>query len=318
MIRLVLTLSFLITYIFCSSQSLNIGFIFKPGFTFGGEYTSPAPINDTSTFQINKFRAQFTLPLKTKIGVKADKNDILKLKFKKIDIKASQTFFMFNTSVRQPHFENIAFKNQHIYTVSTGITRLSAGIKNGIWMYSGNIYISESAKTITNKPQLNALAYATKVKLNNLKFIYFYGVAGIYNFGRFIPVPIGGFTSKIGLKWRITAILPIQMKLTYKINKKNNIDIGTSFNGFNAVYRDIDDVFMNYRQLKNHIILNSKVGKQFNLSVESGLSTWRNITFIDKNKNSSPFNVKSAFYASISLNYNFGKSLLNMKLEGVD
>lgn len=308
MIRLTTLLLVLLVSNLSISQSLNLGFLFKPGVTVGGEYTAPASFNDTSEFQISKYRTQLTLPLKTKLGIN----------LKKLDLKMSQTFLTVNTSMRQPNFSNSTLQNQGIYTISTGITHLSAGIRNGVWLYSGNIYMSESSKTKGSKPQINALGYFAKIKLNNLKFIYFYGAAGVYNFGRFIPVPIAGFTTKLNKKWRFTAVLPVQIKLTYKIKKGHSLDFGSTFSGFNAVYRDQNDVFMNYRQLKNHVILNSKVAKQFNLSVETGLSAWRNISFQDKDKNSVDFNVKPAFYTSISLNYTFGKSLLDMKLEGVD
>ena len=291
------------------SQSLNLNFLFKPGVTVGGEYTAPASFNDSSTFQINKYRAQVTLPLKTKLGVD----------LKKLDLKASQTFFAFNGSLREPNFSNSAIQNQGIYTVSTGVTHLTAGIRNGIWLYSGNVYMSESSKTIGSKPQINALGYIARIRLNNLKFIYFYGAAAVYNFGRFIPVPIGGFTTKLHRKWRLTAVLPVQLKLTYKIKPGHSLDFGTTFSGVNAVYRNSNDVFMNYRQLKNHVVFNSKISSKFNLSVEGGLSAWRRIDFFgDSDSDLLNFNVKPAFYCGINLNYTFGKSLLNMKLEGID
>ena len=37
------------------SQSLNLGFLFKPGITVGGEYTPEANFNDTSNIQLNKY-----------------------------------------------------------------------------------------------------------------------------------------------------------------------------------------------------------------------------------------------------------------------
>lgn len=293
------------------SQSLNLGFLFKPGITAGGEYTHAAPFNnslDSSRFQINKYRLQATIPLKTKIGID----------WKKLDLKASQTFLTFNTSIRQPSFTNSTIENQSIYTVSAGITSLSAGLRNGIWLYSGNVYMSESAKTISASPQVNGLGYVARIRLANLKFIYFYGAAAVYNFGKFIPVPIAGFRAKLNKKWTLTVVLPVQAKLAYKIKKGHNLEFGTTLSGFNSVYRDKNDVFMNYRQLKNHIVFNSAISKKVNLSVEAGYSAWRNISFRDGKTDIADFDVRAAPYGSLSLNYTFGKSLLDMKLEGVD
>ena len=294
----------------CYSQSLNLGFLFKSGITVGGEYTGPAAFQnpDTANFQINKYRIQATIPLKTKLGVD----------LKNLDLKASQTFLTFNTSIRQPTFENINFENQSIYTFSTGITSLSAGIRNGIWLYSGNVYMSESAQTIGNKPNINALGYVARIRIPKLRFIYFYGAAAVYNFGKFIPAPIAGFRAKLNNKFTFTLVLPVQAKLSYKIKKGHNLEFGSTLSGFNSVYRDINDVFMNYRQLKNHVVFNSSISSQMKLSIEAGLSSWRNISFRDLDDNVTDFNITATPYGSISLNYTFGKSLFDMKLEGVD
>jgi len=307
MFRLITLVSLILVSNLVSSQSLNLGFLFKPGVTLGGEYTAPAALNDSTDFQINKYRAQLTLPLKTKIGVD----------LKKLDLKASQTFLMFNTSVREPSFTNSLIEKQSIYTISTGITHLTAGIRNGVWLYSGNIYMSESAKTIGIKPQINGLGYIARIRIPSINFIYFYGAAAVYNFGRPLAIPIAGFRYKFDKKWVLTMVLPVQAKLAYKIKKGHNIAIGTTLSGFNAIYRDQNDVLMNYRQLKNHLIFNSTISDKINLSIEGGLSAWRNIEF-RTNDNSTDYNIKSALYGSISLNYTFGKSLLDMKLEGID
>ena len=104
-----------------NSQSLNLGFLFKPGITITTEYTSPASFNDSSSFRITKYSINTTIPLKTKIGID----------LKKLNLKANQIFLTLNGSVRAPYFSNSTITSQHIYTSSIGITSLLAGIKNG-------------------------------------------------------------------------------------------------------------------------------------------------------------------------------------------
>lgn len=291
--------------LFCSAQSLNLGFLFRPGIVVGGEYTGDAAINDTASFGITKYRMQATIPLKTKLGVN----------LKKLDLKASQTFLTFNSSLRQPTFSNYSFQNQNIYTFSAGITSLTAGIRNGIWLYSGNVYFSESANTLGLRP--NALGYIAKIKLNDLKFVYFYGAAAVYNFGKPLAIPIAGFSTKLTSNVRLTAILPVQLKLSYTLTKKSNIELASTVSGFNAVYRDSSDIVLNYRHLKNNFVFNTKLASHLKLSVEAGVSTLRKITVI-KSDGYPSLSPGVAPYVSASINYTFGKSLFGMKLEGVD
>ena len=217
------------------SQSFHLDFLFNPGITVGSEYVAPSAFNDSTDFQLVKYKTQFVLPLKTKLGVKG-----LKWKdfsFKDLDLKASQIFLNTKFSVIQPSLsQENNFEN--IYNGNIGITALTASIKNGIWLYSANLYFAENATTISESPMPNFLGYVAKVKIESLKFQYFYGASILVNQGKFYPVPIIGVSQKFSSKFKGSIIFPLEAKLSYKPDHKTSIDLVGNFDGVNSIFRE--------------------------------------------------------------------------------
>ncbi len=314
---LIITLS-LSFFTASSGQSFRFGYLFAPGATIGGEYAMPATVNDSLSFDLARYRAQLTIPLKTKVKTDLNFDKLKKLDFSGVDLKARQDFLMFNYGQRYPGFEGFATDNQNIHTVSVGYTGISAGLRKGIWIYSANIYLAESAESFGTGFRPNALLYGVRVRLNNLKFIYFYGAGAVYNFGQFLPVPIFGFTNKIGKNLRLTAILPVQVSLSYKLSKTFKVEQINTLSGFNPVYVTAASQ-MNFRHVKSNITFLMKLDKGFSASLEGGYSWWRGLNVYDKPFHfQSDFDMKPAPYLSLNINYNLGRGLLESKLEGVD
>ena len=295
----------------CFAQSISVGFLFKPGLSIGTEYTLPAEINDTAKFQISKYRAQLVLPIRTKMGIS----------LKKLDAKASQLFMTFNTSLRRPDI-GLFNERQSIYTIALGLTGLSASIRSGLWVYSANLYFSESKGSLSS-PTPNFLGYIARIRLNNLRFIYFYGAGLVYNQGIVIPIPLLGFTYKLNKDWRITLIFPVQAKLTCKFSKKTRISFISTLSGFNAVFRENsyfgeDFLTINYSHLKNNVSFNYKFNGNFKVIAEAGVTTFRRLSFLDAKEVKEAYSIRTASYAGVSMYYNFGNSLFESKIEGVD
>lgn len=290
------------------AQSLKLDFLFRPGVTMGMDHYTPSSFRDSSKFSMNKYRFQATIPLRTKFN----------LNLNKLDVNASQTILTLNASSRTPQFENSSIESQNIYTFAAGITNLKVGLRNGLVLYSANVYVAENPNTLKSDPQINALGYVAKIKLNNLKFIYFYGLAAGYNYERPILLPLAGFTTRVAKDLRITAILPLQTTLTYKVDKKTKINLGTTISGFNSVYRDQSNELLNYRQLKNFISVDYKLSRKAKLHLEGGYATWRKMNFREGKNDLYDFKVNPGPYMSINLNYSIGKSLFGLQLDGMD
>lgn len=286
------------------SQGLQLDFLFSSGLTYSSEFHGAASIDDSTDFNFNKHKLQFIIPLKTKINL-----DLKNFNLKKMNLSSSQLFLTSKIGLNQSSITN--GETNSIYKASFGITGLNAGIRQGIWIYSANIYFDESDETYNKNVVPNFRGYGARVKVKSFDFIYFYGAALVVNQGKFYPVPVLGFQKKLAKNLKTRIVFPIEAKLNYKVNSKLGIDVGANFDGLNTIYREGSafnntDASVNYRQLKPYLALNSKIAKQFKLRLEGGMSLAQQYRSIE---NGSSQDVGETFYLAFSLNYQFGKSL---------
>jgi len=290
------------------SQSLHIDFLFNSGITLGSDYLLPSAINDSTDFQISRYNIRFSQPIRTKVGLTG--MDLKSFKFKKLDVKASQLFLDYNFSVIEP---TITGDNnyENLYRGGVGFTAVAASVKKGIWIYSAKVYTTENSKTLTKNFSPNFRGYIANIKTKNLKTFYIFGGGLLVHQGQFIPFPLLGIKTKLAKKLRMEIILPVHIKLNYRINKKINLDAVVYYSGINTVYRagstySNTDNTINVRQLKTCMALNAKVSKHFKVKVEAGYSSFQRF-YSWKNKTS--VSVGAAPYVGVSINYNFGKSV---------
>lgn len=284
------------------AQSLYLDFLFNAGVTYSSEIHAPSTVNDSVNFGFHKHRLNFIVPLKTKLGV-----ELKNLDFKKMDAKASQLFLTAGGGFNQVSFDERNEKG--IYRGNIGVTGINAGIRNGIWMYSANVFFNESEQSFKKNFTPNFRGYLAKIKVKNLDFIYFYGAALVVNQGRIIPVPIGGFHKKIASNFRATVIFPIEAKINKKLSSKLNMDLGVNYDGINTIYREgsffqNNDQTVNYRQLKPYLAANTKI-EDFKIRMELGWSTFQSYYQFGEDSQT----VKGTPYLAISLNYQLGHSL---------
>ncbi|MFB0925578.1 MAG: hypothetical protein QMB65_09905, partial [Vicingaceae bacterium] len=153
--------------------------------------------------------------------------------FKEMDAKTSQLFLDYNFTVIQPNLtEDNSFET--IYTGGIGLTAVTASVRNGIWIYSANIFASENKTTFSENFIPNFRGYVAHIKTKDLKTFYFYGAGLLVQQGRFVPFPLLGIKTKNASKFRVEFILPVHLKLNYRINKKVSIDGIVSYNGINT------------------------------------------------------------------------------------
>ena len=286
------------------SQGLQLDFLFSSGLTYSSEFHGASKLDDSTDFSFSKHQLQFIVPLKTKINL-----DLKNFNLKKMNLSSSQLFLTSKIGFNQSNVTNGAANS--IYKMSLGITGLNAGIRQGIWIYSANIYFDESEETFNKNIVPNFRGYGARIKVKSFDFIYFYGAALVVNQGKFYPVPVLGFQKKLAKNLKTRIVFPIEAKLNYKVNPKLNIDLGANFDGLNTIYREGSvmsdtDASVNYRQLKPYVALNSKIAKQFKLRLEGGMSVAQQYRVIE---NGSSQDLGESFYVAFSLNFQFGKSL---------
>ncbi len=289
------------------SQSFNVGFLFSPGLTVGTEYLTPSAINESSDFQLIKYNVKFSQPLKTKFGL-----DLKKFDLKKMDAKASQIFLNYGFGVAQPTVTN-SDNFENIYRLNVGLTAVTASVRKGVWLYSGNVFAAENKNTFSESFTPNFRGYVANVKIKNLKTFYFYGAGLLVNQGTFIPFPLLGLKTRLGSSnFRTEIIIPLHAKLNYRFNNKVNLDMVAYFNGISTVYRkgsgfSDNNQTLNLSQLRTYLALNTKLGGHYKLKVEAGYAMLQTITSW---QDGTTQDVAAAPYVGLSLNYYFGKSVL--------
>ena len=287
------------------SQSLNVDFLFNPGFTLETEYLAPSVTDDSLDFQLSKTNFRFTQPLKTKLGI-----DLKDFNLKKMDAKASQLFLEYHLNVIQPNMSN-GNSFETLYKGGVGLTAITASVRKGIWIYSANIYGLENESTLSESFTPNFQGYLLNIKTKNLKTFYFYGGGFLVQQGRLIPFPLLGIKTKLTRKLRFEVVAPVYLRLNYRMSKKVSIDGIVGYNGINTVYRqgsaiNGSDESIYLRQLKTCLSLNAKLGKRYKFKLDVGYSSLQKLYAWG---NSSGQRLSASPFIGVAVNYNFGKSV---------
>ncbi|MBQ20071.1 MAG: hypothetical protein CMD31_04895 [Flavobacteriales bacterium] len=301
-----------VTFVEVVAQSFNVNSFFNAGATLGVDYPTPGAIDDSTDFQMTKYKFQFVKPLRTRLGIA-----LKDFNMKKADAKASQIFLATKFSVAQPSLRNTPLDN--IYKGEIEFTAITASIRNGIWVYAANFYAEESNASLNQSFTPNFRAYTAYINIRNLKMVHFYGATLVINQGRIVPLPLVGFRVKFNARTKLEFIVPVHLKLNYALNRKVNFDLAGYFSGINAVSREgsvlqNDDNTVNLRELKTYFAVNVKFGRHYKLKVETGYAFLRKLHGINTDFKQ---DVASAPYISFSLNYNFGHSVFGSFINGV-
>ena len=145
------------------SQSFNVRSIFNSGATVGVEYLAPSQIDDTTKFQLNKYKVQFVKVLRTK------EVDIEDFDMECSDSRANQLFLTSKFSMATPQLvPNNQYDN--IYSGTLQLMYISASKRRGVWVHSAAIGATESRETFKTdfSPNFRAFQYTLMPKTQNL------------------------------------------------------------------------------------------------------------------------------------------------------
>lgn len=289
----------------CFSQSFNVKRIFNSGATGGVEILSPSSINDSTNFQLKKYKVQFVKVLRTK------EVDIEKFDRNAKDAKANQLFLISKFSFTKP---SVSTQNyfETIYNGELELVYLTLSRSKGAWLHSVNVSATESHESFKDSFTPNFRAYSVYAHVKNLKFIPFIGPAIGVNQGRFFVLPALGFWTRLTSQFTAEIIVPIHAKLKYNLANKVGFELGSTLNGFQPVSREGsnfngDDNTINLRQLKNHFGVSTVLSKHYKVKVELGYASFQKIRTVSNDFSQS---LSPSFYCNISFNYNFGNSIL--------
>lgn len=291
----------------CLSQSLNVRSIFNSGATGGVEFLTPSFINDSTNFQLTKYKVQFVKVLRTK------EVDIKDFDLDDKKAKANQLFLSSKFSMAKSNLSNDNYF-QNIYNAELELIYITASKRRGVWLHSANVSATESKNSFKNDFTPNFRAYSVYAHVNpkNLDFIPFIGPGVAINQGKLYALPVVGFWAKLNSRFSAEIIVPIHVKLKYNFADKVEFELATSYSKIHAVYREgsvynDNDNTINLRQLKNHLGINTRISKYYKIKVELGYAFFQELNALSTNFSQK---MSSMPYFNVSFNYNFGNSVL--------
>lgn len=286
------------------SQSFDVRRIFNSGATFGVEYLAPSKIDDSTNFQMTKYKVRFVKVLRTK------EVDIAQFDMDKEDAKANQLFLGSKFSLSTPNLSNNDFFRRQ-FKAEVELIYITASKRRGVWFHSVNINAEENNKTFAAYLSPNFRAYSVYVHAKNLKFVPFIGPGISVTQGNFFVLPIFGFGARLNKNFVAELIFPIHTKLKYNYNQKTELELSTAYSGIHTVYRDgnylSDNDGLNLQQLKVHFGVNKTLAMHYKFKLELGYAFMQELDAI-----SSDFSQKmdAQPFINFSFNYNFGNSIL--------
>lgn len=304
---------------FLHAQQIGLGFLFRPHVRLGMDYLPSKQINDSLRFQMNRYSLNAVVPLSGKI--EASLQDL--------SLKASYHFLTFNTGFRTPNVE-YASPHSRLYNASIGISGIRGALLKGAYFYTLNLGFVQEGRSLDQMHPFGIAAFA-KLQIKGIYKHNIYGVALLYQYKRFLPVPLLGLNRKIAKNLTTQILLPAQATLSYKINRKLKIDWTTSLLSFRGGIipnlswignQNTNPTFqnpnLNYTHLRSGLMARYQIGSRWQLEAEGGYALFRNLYLQDQNEQYFKHTVPATFYGGIALRMDLGKGVVSSKLFGND
>ncbi len=300
------------------AQNNSLSQLFYPNITISARSFSKASTNgdgSISDYGLTRNSISGFVPIRSEVQVGIGFR-------KKLDIKAVHTALGINVVQNE---SNITDNNQSqniknpkgFKTVALSVIQMQASLRDRLWVYGGGIGFSESNETFFS-PQPFFWGGASRMRVLGLHTQILYGSAIVFN-QKFRLIPIFGFNKKLGENWHIAGILPFQVSANRKFTSWFNMEATASMKGYSAGYQQLigsENVPRkeNYQHLNVSLSANAHMLKAFNLSIEGGIATLRQLrTFNASNERISDINPSLGPYIGLSVRYVTTKSKFSSK-----
>lgn len=305
-------LSFISTC-FClniQAQHFSLSRLFYPNVTLKADYNLPSNMGPNLDYGVSKAGFFGIVPIQSEVQLGYSLR-------KKLDLKAIHTVMLAQYTQIQPTVNNIDSPENGYKTLSVGIIRLQASLKDRLWVYGGGIGMTETNQTMFT-PQPFLWGGGARMHILGLKTQIMYGSILAYN-QKIKFIPIFGVNKGWGKHWRISALLPFMANANYKATKWFNVDMLAGLNGYSGGFQiQMPDEKLlrkeNYRQIKLGISANVHLFTVLNLSVEGGVTTFRQLrTFNSARENLTSFTPATTPYIGASVRYITNRSKFSSK-----
>jgi hypothetical protein len=292
------------------AQHFALSRLFYPNVTLKADYTVPSSLNGSQDFGLTRSGFFGIIPVQSEVQLGYS------LK-KKLDLRAVHTVMLAQFTQIQPTLDSKNIPDNGYKTLSLGVIRMQASIKDKLWVYGGGLGVTESNETFFS-PQPFFWGGAARMHILGLRTQLMYGSVLSYNQKlRFIPVL--GFNKGLGKQWRASALLPFMANVNYKATPWFNIDMLAGLNGYSGGFQiqtPEEKVLRreNYRNIKMGVSANTHLFSVLNISLEAGVTTFRQIrTFNSARQNLSSDTPTTAPYIGASVRYITSRSGISSK-----
>jgi len=208
-------------------------------------------------------------------------------------------------------------KDQHtFYQASAGLSAVFFNGRKNIILADFNVGISADGPSIQgNNEKLRYSGLFIVNHIQNPSLTWQYGIVVSYAYGRPLPLPVLGIRKKFSSTWTFSAILPVSVQFTDKLNKNMNISFllrpsgnRFQFDNINTFNSPSYTLYMQLRQFELGINYQYRLAKQFSIGAEAGLLVGGKLKFTEMD------DIKSVVYQTgikpgakfrLSLRYRF-------------
>lgn len=306
--RLFVPLLFIFSILQVQAQHFALSRLFYPNATLRAEYMPDAAMGNGQRYGLSRTSFNAIIPLKSEVDVSFSLR-------KKLDLRARHFLLLANASQINPTMNGTIQPDNGYKTISVGALMLQASLRDKLWVYGGGLGVTESNETFFT-PQPFFWGGGARMRILGLNTQIAYGTVLVYN-QKLRLVPVFGINKRLNKEWRVSAILPFRADVNYKINNWCNIDMIGAFDGYSGGFQQVTSVEKmlrrsNYQHIKFSVAANAHLFSVFNVSLEAGLGTFRQIrTFNAARENLGTQHPGIAPFLGASVRYISSKSKLS-------
>ncbi len=291
------------------AQHFSLSRLFYPNITLRADYNVPSSLDGTRDYGVTRTGFSGVIPIQSEVQLGYSLR-------KKLDLRAVHTVMLAQFTQIQPTIDDKNDPTNGYKTLSLGVLRMQASIKDRLWVYGGGLGVTESNETFFS-PQPFFWGGAARMHILGLRTQIIYGSAIAYN-QKLRIIPVFGVNKGLG-KWRLSALLPFMVNANYKATKWFNIDTFAGLNGYSGGFQiqTPEEKMLrreNYRQIKIGVAANAHLFTAVNISLEAGVTTFRQLkTFNSARENLTSYTPATTPYIGASVRYITGRSGLSNK-----
>jgi hypothetical protein len=311
--------AFLLVAVFAAlplaAQQLSLSRLFYPNVTLRAETWPGASLPDNRSFGLSRTSALGLIPIQSEVQASFSFR-------KKLDLRVRHTVLLGQYAQINPTFNDKLQPTNGFKSATLGVIRMQASLRDRLWVYAVGGGLTESNETFFT-PQPHLFGGGARMHVLGVQTQILYGAILTYN-QKFRAVPVFGVNKRFAKDWRITALVPFQADLNYRVKPWLNFDLIGAYGGYSGGLQELSASNaekllrrQNYQQMKFSLAANAHLFSVLNVSVEAGAVGFRKIrTFNSAQENLATESPALGPYVGASVRYITSRSKFSSKMLG--